>query len=72
VAKTEQIENFLHNQLLHLKHSTTHMKSNAKKMKQYTTKAAKDAEAILQYTTMVEDMEDEQAVELEICGQGSE
>ena len=72
MAIKEQFEELLNNKLHHCKHNALPMSCVAKEMKKCAVKAAEDAEAILQYTTILEGIQDDQTAEMEMYGHISE
>ena len=72
VAKKEEIEGILNNKLHQHRFNAPGMVGVAKQMKKCAIKAAEDAEAILQYGSILEGMERDQAAEGEMCGHVSE
>lgn len=68
MAKKEEIEGLLNNKLHQHRYNAPGMGCVSKKMKRCAVKAADDAEAILQYATILEEMEDDQEAEMEMYG----
>jgi hypothetical protein len=72
VTTKQEIEKALNDKFHHHQHNAPGMSHNAKEMKKYATRVIEEAEEILQYTTMLNEMGDDQDAEINIYGLISE